>query len=185
MRTACVKPTLTTGVCGASSRNKVRRERGSVFVEFSLVLIPLLAVMFLTIDLAWILFGWASLQEGVREGVRWGVTGEILAPNTGLDASIKQMVQMCSFGFLNSNNSPTITVQYFTPLNLQNVTGQGGATVGGNIVKVTASMSLPLLISIWHNNGTAAGTFSNWTIHLTAASSDVMESAPGGVTPPE
>ena len=184
MRRACASPTLTTG---GPLRHRSRRERGSVFVEFSLVIIPLVAMIFLTIDLAWVLFGWASLQEGVREGVRFGVTGQVLAPNAGLDASIEQMVRTCSFGFLNASNpnSPTITVQYYSPLTQTEVTGQAGATVGGNIVKVTASMSLPSLIPIWRNNATAAGTFSNWTLHLTAASSDVMESAPGGVTPPE
>lgn len=168
-----------------NSRNRSDRQRGAVFVEFSLVLIPLLALMFLTLDLAWVLFGWASLQEGVREGVRFGVTGQVLAPNTGLDPSIEQMVQLCSFGFLNAGNAPTITVQYFSPITLQEVTGQPGATAGGNVIKVTATMTLRSLIPIWHSNNTAMGTFSNWLVTLTAASSDVMEGSPAGVPPPE
>jgi len=155
-------------------------ERGSALVEFTLILIPLLAIIFLTANLAWIIFGWASLQEGVREGVRFGVTGQILPPNTGLDASIQQVVQQHSSGFLNSDNSPSISVQYFSPTTLTNVTGQTGATDGGNVVKVKASMSMKLLVPVWKSNG-----FSRLSLNLAAASSDVMEGSPGGVAPSE
>lgn len=164
---------------GRGSRRNAQRQRGSVLVEFSLVIVPFLAIMFLTMDLAWVLFGWASLQEGVREGVRFGVTGQVLAPNTGLDASIKQMVNLCSFGF-----APTIRVQYFSPLTMAEITGQPGATAGGNLVKVTASITLKSLMPVWQRNSTALGTFTSWPVNLTAASSDVMEES-AGAAPPE
>lgn len=164
---------------GRGSRRNARRESGSILVEFSLTIVPFLALMFLTMDLAWVLFGWASLQEGVREGVRFGVTGQILAPNTGLDASIKQMVTLCSFGF-----APTTKVQYFSPLTMTEVTGQPGATTGGNVVKVTASITLKSLMPVWQKGSAVFGTFGAWPVNLTAASSDVMEES-AGASPPE
>ncbi len=160
---------------GRGSRRNARRQRGSVLVEFSLVIVPFMAMMFLTMDLAWILFGWASLQEGVREGVRWGVTGQLLAPSTGLDASIKQMVSLCSFGF-----APTTKVQYFSPLTMAEVTGQPGATTGGNLIKVTASITLKSLMPVWQPGNKIGG----WPVNLTAVSSDVMEES-AGAAPPE
>ncbi len=160
---------------GRGSGRKGRGESGSVLVEFSLVIVPFLALMFLTMDVAWVLFGWASLQEGVREGVRWGVTGQLLAPNTGLDSSIKQMVNLCSFGF-----APTTRVQYFSPLTMAEVTGQPGATTGGNLIKVTSTITLKSLMPIWQTNNRVAA----WPVNLTAASSDVMEES-AGASPPE
>ena len=166
-----------------------RRENGNASIEFGLVIIPLFALVFLLVDLAWMLFGWASLQEGVREGVRFGVTGN--PPTyTGLDAAIAARVKLCSFGFLKNatldgTTAPSITVQYFTPTNFTNVTGQAGATVGGNVLKVTASLTLTSIIPVWQSNGKAMGTFAPWTITLTAASSDCMEGSPSSGPPSE
>lgn len=58
-----------------STRNPLNRtlakrhaERGSTLVEFSLVILPLIGFLFLTLDVAWIFFGWACIQEAAREG---------------------------------------------------------------------------------------------------------------------
>ena|SRR5581483_994661 len=151
-----------------------RHERGSVFVEFGLVLIPTFGLIFLALNLAWVLFGWACLQEAVREGVRYGVTGPT---QTGLDASIKAFVTTMSMGFINSNNNPNIQVQYLSPTTLTDVTGQSGATQAGNVLKVTATISMKSLVPVWKANGTPLGTFTGWTINLAAASADVLETS--------
>ncbi len=160
-----------------NARSRVRRkrgEKGSVFVEFGLVLVPTLGLLFMSMNLAWVLFGWACLQEGVREGVRYGVPGPV---SSGLDAAIKQFVTTTAMGFMNNNNSPSIHVQYFSPTTLTEVTGQSGATQSGNVLKVTASISIRSLVPVWKANGTALGTFTSWTPFLAAASADVLETA--------
>lgn len=166
-----------------------RLQAGSVFIEFGLVLIPLLALIYLLISMSWMFFAWASLQEGVREGVRFGVTGN--PPTyTGLDAAIVQQVKLCSFGFLknavlDASAAPSISVQYFTPTSFTNVTGQSGATVGGNVIEVSASVSVKSLVPIWQNRGGPLGSFSPWTITLNAISSDCMEGSPASGPPSE
>lgn len=183
---------------------KRRRESGSVLVEFSLVIIPLFGFIFLIINVAWIIFAWASLQEGVREGVRLGVTGTIIGTNTGLDGSIAQMVQEASVGFANSAaldnnnppslNPPSIRVQYYLPTcptscapsctwSCMDVTGQSGATATGNVLQVTATVTMNSLVPVWKSSGSWFGSFSPWPLTLRASSSDVM--APGLTAPPE
>ncbi len=155
---------------GAGTRRRIsRRERGSALIEFTLVLLPTLAFLLMLMDLAWILFGWASVQEGVREGVRYGVTGQTL-PATCLGDSIRSVVTRYSFGFITTANAGTqVTVTYLDPTTLQPVTGSN-ATAGGNVLQVTAS-------------GVSVGTFGailrQFTpIHLSATSLDVMENSP-------
>src|SRR5581483_4502764 len=160
------------------SAGRRQRQRGSTFVEFGLVMVPTFGLIFLALNLAWILFGWACLQEAVREGVRYGITGPV---NSGLDASIKNFVTQMSMGFINTVNSPNIQVQYFSHTTLTQVTGQAGATDAGNVLKVTATISMKALVPVWKANGTPLGTFTAWTITLAAASADVLETSQ---TPP-
>jgi Flp pilus assembly protein TadG len=153
--------------------NARRRERGSVAVEFSLLILPLFALLLMTMDLAWILFGWACIQEGVREGVRYAVTGSGQSETT-LDSSVTDVVRQYSFGFVNASNaSSVVSINYYSPTSFSSSTtpapinGQVGATSKGNVVKVTVS-------------GVAVGTFGpifrNWSpMALAASSSDVMQ----------
>lgn len=145
-----------------------QRERGSALVEFTLVLLPLLALLLLIMDVGWVVFVQASLQEGVREGVRSGITGQLQSGCSGLDCSIRQVVEQYSFGFATSNN---ISISYYSPSTLTSVTGQAGATAGGNILQVTVSnVSIKSLGPIWRSNTTP--------IVLAATASDVMEAKP-------
>lgn len=139
------------------------------------MILPLLACVFMTLDVAWILFTWASIQEGVREGVRFAVTGQILQGYSCQDASIRAVIESYSFGFVNSGNASTVVnIQYYSPLTMQPLSGQG-SNAGGNVVKITVS---PITV------GTFGPIFRSWTpINLAAASSDVMEGSPNS-TPP-
>lgn len=49
------------------------RERGQGLVEFALVALFLLLVMFAIIDFARVFFGYATMSNGVREGARYAV----------------------------------------------------------------------------------------------------------------
>ena len=73
--------------------------KGAELVEFSLVMIPLFGILFLVIDLSWMLFARATLQYAVREGVRYAVTGQTMS-GMGQDASIRSVVQQSSMGIL-------------------------------------------------------------------------------------
>ncbi len=153
-----------------------RRESGSAIIEFTLVLLPLLGFMLLTMDVAWMFFAWASLQEGVREGVRFAVTGQLLSGYTGQDASIRAVVQQYSFGFIPAANAAAdIDIQYYTPTTLTAVSGLNSNT-GGNVVKVTVTgVTIRSFGPIWRAGG---------PMSLAASSSDVMEGSPGGIPPP-
>ena len=126
-------------------------------------------------DVAWIFFAWASIQEGVREGVRFAVTGQVLTGYSGQDASIREVVQQYSFGFISSANAATeIGIQYYSPTTLTPLSGVGSNS-GGNVVKITVSgINVRSFGPIWR---------SGTTVALAASSSDVMEGSPGGVPP--
>jgi len=139
-------------------------------VEFSLVILPIMAFILMTLDLAWIFFAWACIQEGAREGVRFAVTGQLLSGYSGQDASIREVIEMYSCGFVNTSNaSSVVAIQYYAPLTMTPLSG-AGSNAGGNVVKITIG---PIPV------GTFGPIFRTWrAISLTASSSDVMEGSP-------
>ena len=153
------------------------RQRGAVQVEFALLLLPLFALVFLIMDVGWAVFAEVSLQEAAREGVRWGITGQLYTGCSGLDCSIKKVVQEFSFGFVNASE---ISIHYYSPCGgptctLTEVTGQAGATAGGNILQVSISG-----VTV-KSFGALLRTTS--PLSLGATATDVMEAQP--VIPPE
>ena len=150
-------------------------EQGTEIVEFSLVLIPMLGLTFLIMNIGWVLFAKASLQEAVREGVRYGVTGAPLNGQPGLTSSIRQVVLQYSAGFIPAGRAQTeISIQYLSPSTLQPVTG-AGSCAGGNILQVSISGTAVSPLS--------ALLISPSALNLGAISSDVMESSPNGIVP--
>lgn len=151
-------------------------ERGSEVVEFGLVLLPLLGLIFLVMDIAWLVFAQGSLQWAVQQGVRYGITSNVIS-GKGQDASIKSVVQTNAMGFLNgSTGLSKISVNFFSPSNLSNALTGSGSNAGGNVLQVSVSgVSVSSFGPVWRT-GPAA-------LSLSAISSDVMESSPGGVPP--
>ncbi len=139
------------------------------------MIIPMFALLFLVIDLAWAVFASASLQESVREGVRFAVTGQLLPGSQHQDDSICQVVQKYSFGFVSSTNAASVIhINYYDPLTLTEKTGPG-SNAGGNLVKVTVTgLSLKPLMPLWRSSS---------PLMLSASASDIVEPSPGG-TPP-
>ena len=157
-----------------------RRQRGVALVEFTLVLLPMMALLMLTIDAAWAIFAKATLQEAAREGVRFGIT----CSQNGLDTAIKQTVQHYSMGFISpgavtNSSSTTIQLHYFEQvtdskgnMTIADVPGQPGAVAGGNILQVTVSaVSVRPFAPIWR---------SSTPLSLGAISADVMEASQSG-----
>src|ERR1039457_2976985 len=110
---------------GDKNANSSRR-RGSMLVEGALVVLPLLAVLFGTLDLAIAIFVKNPVQFAVCQGVRYAVTSQTL-PGMGQDDSIKSVVQGYTLGFL-ASLSPDhvgknrISITYYNPVSLAAVT---------------------------------------------------------------
>jgi Flp pilus assembly protein TadG len=140
----------------------LRDEAGSQIVELGLVLIPLIGVVFLILDIAWVCFAQESLQHAVQVGVRAAITGSA-APD-----SIKTVVQTNAMGFLaGPAGLNCITVKC---LDAANVTSSATCS-GGNIVEVAVqNVPVSLLGPVIGSNLTS--------VTLGANSSDIMESAP-------
>ena len=144
-------------------------------VEFGLVALPLFAFVFLLMDTSWVIFARATIQRAAREGVRFGVTGQVVAPSTCLGDSIRQVVVANSFGFIPASRAASmVSVTYLNPSNL-NVMSGNGSTAGGNVLQVSISgLSIKALAPVWRSAS---------PLSLSAASSDVLESPPNGTLP--
>ncbi|HXK02596.1 MAG TPA: TadE/TadG family type IV pilus assembly protein [Verrucomicrobiae bacterium] len=149
------------------------RERGSVLVESSFALLPLLALLFGVIDIGFAVFVRNTMQFAMRQGVRYAVTSQTM-PGMGQDLSIKTVVNTYAMGLLDGL-SPThdglsqIAITYYDPVSLAPLTGPG-SNIGGNIVVVSCTglswaWMVPLLRS------TAPMQFS-------VSSADIMEATP-------
>jgi Flp pilus assembly protein TadG len=148
------------------------RETGAELVEFSLVMIPLFGILFLVIDLAWMLFARATLQFAVREGVRYAVTGQTMT-GMGQDDSIRTVVQQDSMGILaGPGGAAKIGIAYFDPnANL----AATSSNAGGNVVQVSVNgVNVFPMAPLFHSGS---------PLSMTAVSSDVVESSPGGIPP--
>jgi Flp pilus assembly protein TadG len=150
------------------------RERGSQVVELALVLLPLCALLFLIMDIAWAFYVRATLQNAVREGVRYAITGQTIT-GMGQDASIRATVQQNAMGLLSgTTGAALINIQYYLPDTLAPVSGVN-SNQGGNIVDVyVQGYSLAPLGPILRNPT---------PLSLGAQAFDRMEGSPGGVPP--
>lgn len=153
--------------CGAKAGRA-----GNAFVEASLVLVPLLALIFAIVDFGLAIFVRTTLQHATREGVRYAVTYQTMS-GMGHDASIKTVVQRAALGLLNGQQGLSkIHIRYYDPITFQEVQSNSP----GNLIEVsvedfTWGWIAPLLRSAS-------------PIAISARSSDRMEGLPGGVSPP-
>jgi Flp pilus assembly protein TadG len=150
------------------------RRRGSQLVETMLTILPFFALAFLVMDAAWGLFIKTTLQQAVREGVRYAVTGQVSGAS-GQVASIKAVVQTQALGLLNGSQAATLSVHFLNPSTLADLGTAAGANQGGNIVEVEVSgYQFRPLAPLFRSTASIA-------FNVTAA--DVMEGSSGGVPP--
>ena len=160
------------------SGGKRQGEKGSTLIEFSLTIIPFFAFLFLTMNIAWIIFAWASIQEGAREAVRYGIS---IGATTGLDQAIRNVAVTDSMGFVKASN---VAIAYYAPSAPNtNVASPGSTTsaAGGNVVQVTITLPFKPLVPFWHANNKFSGNFTSDAITLSATSADVFETLPPGM----
>ena len=107
-----------------------RRRRGSEPLEFTLVMLPMLGFLFLTLDVAWAGYTRATLQYAVEQGVRYAITSQTMT-GLGQKDSIRTVVQQNAFGRLGANTAATqwssIQVHFYLPDGTD-----VSSTVGGN-----------------------------------------------------
>lgn len=165
-----------------------RSQRGNAMLESAFVIIPLFAILTATIDFSMALFIRNSLVFAVREGVRYGVTGQTGAGGNGCqDASVKYIVQQNAMGVLNGSAGLAKIQIKFYDQNLGDVTAAANSNAAGNImrVSVTGVPWLWMLSKVWENvdmnRPTAPQHYDSLT--MSAASSDIVEAPPGGIPP--
>jgi len=144
------------------SAGRRRRSRGSELIEFTLVMLPLFALIFMFLDIAWAVYVKSTLQQAVRMGVRYGVTnpkdpGSTNTPDGHpLTESVKARVQRAALGLLRGDSGLSrIKVHYYRPPEpnstdpLLDVSGDATGNSSGNIMVVSVeSYSSALLVPV-------------------------------------
>lgn len=151
-----------------------RRRTGASIVEMSLVVLALFGLLFLLMDLSWVVFAKATIQHAVREGCRFAVTSQTLA---GLNhiASIREVVRRNSMGFINQSQTGLIQVRFYSPDSLLELTG-AGSNGGGNLVIVSVeNFEVRPLIPLLRSGA---------PVRFTVRAADRMEASPRGLPPP-
>jgi Flp pilus assembly protein TadG len=139
-----------------------------------LMILPFLALAFLTIDAAWGLFVKATLQRAVHEGVRYAVTGQVTGA-LGQIASIQAVVQNESLGLLTGSQAGTLSVHFLDPVTLTDLGTAAGANQSGNIVEVDVTGYKIAPLAPLLRSGAA--------ISVNVKAADRLEGTPGGILP--
>jgi Flp pilus assembly protein TadG len=165
-----------------SRRNDLKK--GAELLEFTLVLLPLLAMLWVIMDTGWAVFAKSTLQKAVRAGVRTGVTitaAQANAAGTCLTAMVKSTVQQNALGLLNgSTGLSKIKVNYLQPPDPDDTTGSAtdvstitGANKPGNIMQVSVQgySLMPLVPRIFDWKTTPDKS----PLNITVFSADLIE----------
>ncbi len=158
------------------TRERRRRQRGNQLVEVSLIFLPMFAMLLALVDFSMALFLRATMQNAVREGVRYAVTYQT-AGGMCQDASIRAVVKGASVGFLaDASHDAKIKVRYYAPSDLTTEVTGTGSNAPGNVVEIgIEGYAWSWIAPLWR-------TASPFQINVYAA--DRMEGLAGGVSPP-
>jgi Flp pilus assembly protein TadG len=167
-----------------SARN--RQRRGNAILENVFTLMPTFALIFAFFDFGLMMFRWSTLQNSVREGVRYAITYQ-RKTGKNQDASIRDVVQSYGMGVINDPN--TIFIDYYrydsTANDYVKITGTAANTANqpGNVVEVSVrGLSYSWMAPLSGNFFSANALRSTTPLTLNVYSSDVMNGYPPGVT---
>ena len=99
-----------------SRRWRANPRKGAEMMEFTLVFLPMLAMVLVLIDISWAVFAKSTLEYAVRTGVRSGITitgTQATAAGGCLTDLVKGTVKAHSLGLLSDTSK--IKVNYFLP----------------------------------------------------------------------
>ena len=166
-------------------RPRAFRSRGAEPLEFTLVLLPLLAMITVLLDTSWAVYTKATLQRAVRIGVRVGITltASQIATGACLTDTVKSTVQANAMGLLHgSSGLALIKVHYFEPPAVNStsaatdVSADADGDQSGNIMQVSVEgYSLVPLLPRIYNWKTAAD--NNPLVIQGVYSADLIEPA--------
>ena len=142
------------------------RSRGAEPLEFTLVLLPMLAMVTVLLDTSWAVYAKATLQRAVRIGVRTGITltASQMATGACLTDTVKSAVQANSMGLLHgSSGLALIKVHYFQPPAINSTSAAADVSPNsdgdqpGNIMQVSVQgfSLVPLVPRIFNWNAAA------------------------------
>jgi Flp pilus assembly protein TadG len=145
----------------ASPRRFARHEGGASAVEFALVLLPFLALMFGIMETALVFFADQTLETAVADSARLILTGQ--AQNQGLNATtFKNAVCARIYGLFNCQSGVYVNVQtyssfgsisYTPPIDSKGnlITSNFGYNPGGpgDIVVVQLFYQWPIYFTLW------------------------------------
>lgn len=153
-----------------------RRQGGNQLVEISLIFLPMFALLLALVDFSMALFLRATMQNAVREGVRYAVTHQTMS-GMCQDASIKQVVKNSAVGFLtDASHDAKIKIRYYAPGNLTTELTGLSSNSPGNVVEVAVEgYTWSWIAPLWR-------TSSPFNINVYAA--DRMEGLGGVASPP-
>ncbi len=86
------------------SPRRAARQRGSELLEGTFILIPMIAYIFLMLDLTLMVWVKGTLQFAVEAGLRHGVASRLWPGVSDPEEAIKQSVKWYSMGLLNGKN---------------------------------------------------------------------------------
>ena len=166
-------------------RPRAFRSRGAEPLEFTLVLLPMLAMVTVLLDTSWAVYAKATLQRAVRIGVRTGITltASQMATGACLTDTVKSAVQANSMGLLHgSSGLALIKVHYFQPPAINSTSAAADVSPNsdgdqpGNIMQVSVQgfSLVPLLPRIFNWNAAAD---KNPLVIQGVFSADLIESA--------
>jgi Flp pilus assembly protein TadG len=151
-----------------------RKSHGHVMLESAFTLLPMFALLFGIIDLCVMTFRWTTLQNAVREGVRYAITFQT-SGSLGQSASISNVVEQNAFGFVKTSDTPQHIFVTFKNPDLTT-----GSNTPGNVVEVTVkNISFSFMAPLSGSLAGAVYTSSPLTFKVVAA--DILGGYPVGV----
>lgn len=158
-------------------------------MEYTLVLLPFLAILFVIIDASWAIFAKSTLTYAVRSAVRYGITitgTQATAAGETLTQMVKDTVQNSSLGLLKGTTARSyIQVHYLaqdstSATGVKDVSTQSNGNAPGNLIQVeVVNFPLPSLVARIYNWVTSP---DNSPANLNIVSADRIE--PSGDVPP-
>ena len=143
---------------------RLRGSRGATLVEAALITPLLMLLTFSIVDFGSIFYVYLSLENGVSQATRYGITGNVM-----LDINGNQMSRTDSIMTAMRNATPTLTLPdnafTFSYLSPGSSTWSSGAGGPDDIQKVTVDYTWTVMTPL------IAAFFPGGTIHFTVESS--------------
>ena len=126
----------------------LRNEKGTSIVEFAFVAILVFGLLFAIVDLGMMFYVNLTMQNAVREGVRYAITGSSDLDLGGVAASVRTKIRNSSVGLCDRDRCPNNKIHFFVlqsgvPVAIPPESlGVGGP---GDIMVIRVDYSWPLL----------------------------------------